>query len=62
MKTLFKNTATQYYEKEIKNILQEEVRKIKEKEKVKNIIDIFKSPENKENARTRHHQRVASIS
>ena len=47
MKVLFKSAATQYFDREIKGILSEEVKKIKEKEKVKNMIDAFKSPGNK---------------
>ena len=47
MRVLFRNTAAEYYDKAIQGILQEEVKKIKEKEKLKNMIDALKSPGNK---------------
>lgn len=59
MKLLFRNSTNQYYTSEIKNILQDEVRKIKQSEKVKVMIETLKGGENK--VREKHHERVAQV-
>ena len=61
MHNQFKNTATLFYNNEVKSILQDEVRKIKEKEKVRVLIEELKTPGNKENNRTQHHERVYTV-
>lgn len=61
MKVMFRNKATQFYNKEIQAIVNNEVKRIKEKEKVKSIVETLKNPDNKENFRARHHLQVAKV-